>query len=251
MIPSAAQQEARTILQHLIPALHATGHWIRMAQPGVSRETKSTRQEIAPTSIHNALTEVDLLAQQSLESSLRPFRDRLPAIGEEDTPYSLLHPPKEGNSHALFCSIDPIDGTFAYCAGAEDYCSMLACFDHRQFHWGAVHFPSLRESMIGSPEEGARVRKIVPHTTDLLDAHLEGGFEEQPYPKSSASEEKCIAVHYRFLLDPFRDRAARLMEQGFHFCTLAGEPSVDWAKPKLVGSNGALLAEVLGGRASA
>jgi len=237
------------LLEFIAPYLHACGAIARLAQPGVVTQIKKSALSSEPTSIHSALTDVDVLIQQTIEFALAEYRHEVIVIGEEATPYNQEEPWKGGSPDHLRCSLDPLDGTFGYTCGSPDYCTMMSCFDERQFHWGAIHFPGSGRLILSQTKLPGQFQEL-DAPEGKKDAFLERPFQwrdVQPLPGNRLK----LAVHYRLLMEPFLPAAEALMARGYGFLTLEGEPKVDWCSPLKTGSNGALLAEVLAGNACA
>ncbi len=238
--------ELLAFCRYAVPVLNLAGSWIECAGSAAEKGTKATGSGLMPTAIHSTVTEADLLGQETiLHYLLSRYPDIVP-FAEEDT----YHNSRAGaGAHPRYLALDPVDGTLAYTRGEPDYCSMLAVFDDAQFLLGIIHFPALADTYLGAA--GAGLYSVVYGPGGTGNPWQLENFQLQPLCAEPSGEEKTLAVHYRFLLKPFDVLARRLEERGFLFKTLKGAPSLAVEDAAFLGSNGALLVDLLRGGSTA
>jgi len=121
-----------------------------------------------------ALTAVDLAAQEVI---LHLLHVTLPGLGvdaEEETPTAALFPPENGSRPLAI--IDPIDGTFNYYRGSNDYAVMAALCLKELYRAAVVYFPAT-DTMYWTAEEGSSFRQRLTEkeqrcTIERADNHL-------------------------------------------------------------------------------
>ena len=238
--------ELLALARDALGVLNLAGSWIDLAGGGVTQSTKPARSGLAATAIHSAVTAADLLGQETILPHLLGRYPDLVPMAEEDT----YHNRGTGaGGRPRYLTLDPVDGTLAYARGEPDYCTMLAVLDDRELRLGIVHFPALAETYLGVTGAGLFAVEYGP-SKEQNPWQLEN-FRFRPLRREPCREKRTLAVHYRFLLEPFDVLARRLEARGFLFKTLEGVPARAVASAARLGSNGALFIDLLRGGSSA
>ncbi len=97
-------------------------------------------------------TEADLRVQEQLVQSLSRDFPGIPILGEEDSSFSL--------SLAETFIIDPIDGTFDYSYGGEEWGILISYFKDGKVDTSVVYQPKLNNLLSSSRHEGSYLNGV-------------------------------------------------------------------------------------------
>jgi fructose-1,6-bisphosphatase/inositol monophosphatase family enzyme len=88
-----------------------------------------------------ALTAVDLAAQDVILHLLHRELPKVALDAEEQTETLRLFAPADGADHLPLMVVDPVDGTLNYLRGSADYAVMGGLMQDGRFTAGLIHFP--------------------------------------------------------------------------------------------------------------
>ncbi len=146
--------------ENLLPILESTvvpGGLILNSLRGMvkNQPKKSDLPDSKVDSTSTAHTLADDLVQ---EVALHILHNQMPDVrlnAEEDTPRTKLF---VGTDDDLCFHIDPLDGTYAYVSGDENFAVGAAFSENQEFIASAVYFPALDELYLAQRGEGVSVK---------------------------------------------------------------------------------------------
>ncbi|MBU1132045.1 hypothetical protein KKC32_02245 [Patescibacteria group bacterium] len=165
---------------------------------------KNTAAGMETSAMHTALTYMDTFTQDFLMLPiLREFPFLVPLV-EENTALKLHY---ANNDSAWTLIIDPIDGTQCYCDGNADYSILIGLLHRGKMMVGIGCYPHTGETYVAIRNGGAW--------------YIEETGKQRKFsrPTPYCSAEKVVAVHYRFLNDPYVEMANRLLSKGYKLPT--------------------------------
>lgn len=165
---------------------------------------KKEQKNVEATSIHNALTYMDMFTQDFLMIPIfKEFPDLVPVV-EETTGMKLQYQDNKSDDVLI---IDPVDGTKSYCDGEKDYSILVGLLNKGELMAGIGCYPETNEVYAAIKGKGAW--KI----------NSEGKRIALPNLDNVEFDDKNVAVHYRFLKEPFNVISDKLKERGYQMPT--------------------------------
>lgn len=183
-----------------------------------------------------ALTVIDLTSQDLLLNELHRAFPELAVDAEEDTETLRLFPPSEpGRPLAV---LDPIDGTWNYTRGSNDYAVMGSLIANDRFEASLLHFPNQGLTCWAIAGEGCfveragqkpeRIEELVAAPDVLVSPNVPSSLRTALAPLGRVVVSRCSAVDAtapvlgRAHLAVSSDRADRRRAIGFLLTTEAG-----------------------------
>ncbi|HJL43210.1 MAG TPA: inositol monophosphatase family protein [Myxococcales bacterium LLY-WYZ-16_1] len=149
-------------LDAMLTGAKAAGDVARRLQGKVPRERKR-----GPTDEAEALTAVDLAAQDLLLRLLARDLPQVAVDAEEDTDTLGLLPHREEPDRPLVV-LDPLDGTAAYADGSARYGVMAGLIEGGHFQAAVLHFPAWALTVWTDGERVQREGALPPREADVL-----------------------------------------------------------------------------------
>jgi fructose-1,6-bisphosphatase/inositol monophosphatase family enzyme len=163
---------------------------------------KKAQTNVDATSVHTALTYMDMFTQDFLMIPLfREFPDLVPCV-EEKTGMKLKYQDNKSDDTLI---IDPIDGTEPYCKGEKDYSILVGLLNKGKMVAAITCYPETKEVYAAIKGKGAWKIDSNGKKTDL------------PKLETITFDDKNVAAHYRFVKEPYNALSDRMKEKGYVF----------------------------------
>ena len=131
---------------------------------------------------HAAQHDADMVAHHGLRTALADAYPGIPVISEEDAEHDDQRP-------ARYWLIDPIDGTASWSGGFPGFVCQVACIEHEQVVFSAIHAPVLQRTWTCSDGGGAydNGHRLPPRHAPVADADLVV-IDNYPQPRGVAAD---------------------------------------------------------------
>ena len=185
----------------VISKLKEVGFYQRIMRGKAQNLGKQAQPDVTETTIHTALTYIDMFTQDYLMLPIFTEFPYLVPVVEEDTGLKT-HFKNNQSDYALI--LDPLDGTYVYTQGGKDYSIMVALVHKGKIIVGIGYYP----------EEDKIIMAIRGQGAWILDK--KGNRISIPNLKNIKKIDRYnVAVHYRLLKSPFAPLAQNLYSKGY------------------------------------